>query len=438
MEELFRAREISGVYPQQISEQFAHKVGRAIAAHLAADEIIVGRDCRIGSDKLAAALIKGITDQGVDVINIGLCSMPMFVFAAQQGPGVMVTSSHYGNEYNGFTVCAQGGLPLALPDGLTAIKLLIEQGTFEKPRKKGKARKRDVLTKYVAHVRSFKGKLKGLKVVIDAGNGMAGHVAPRVFGRLPVKVIPLFFELDGRFPNRAPDLLKPGNLAALSKAIKQHKAQLGIAYDGDCDRVAFVDERGVLARPDLALALLAQQLFRVHAHPKVLYDVRCSRAVAEHVTRLGGVPIMTRVGTTFMNEIMKDEGAVLGGELSAHYYFRDNFCADSGDIAAMLLLSLLSEERKPLSKLLAPLQKYFHSGEQSFIAPDKLAVLKKVEEAYADKGKVYHIDGLSIEFQDWWFNLRPSHAEPVLRLVVEARTKTLLNKKVAELKRLLA
>jgi len=434
MEELFRQYGISGVYPQQVSEEFAYKVGRAIAMLLAVEEIIVGRDCRIGSDKLAESLIKGITDQGRHAVNIGLCSMPMFVFATQQGPGVLVTSPHYGKEHNGFTVCQQGGQPLTHATGLDTIRQLVEKNKFEKPKKKGKTKRRDVMSKYVTHVRQFKGRLKKLKIVIDAGNGLAGLVVPKVFGRL-VNVIPLFFELDGNFPNRDPMPIKE-NLSALCKAVKQHKAQLGVAYDNDCDRVAFVDEHGVVARPDHILALLAQQLLKQQPHAKVLHDVRCSRIVKEHVTRLGGVPIITRVGNTFMNEIMKDEGAIVGGELSAHYYFRDNFCADSGDIAVLLMMSLVSEERKPLSKLLAPLQKYVSVNELKFEAKDPARVLKKVEQEFSEKGNVYSIDGLSIEFPDWWFNLRP--VDNTLSLNIEAASKSLLDRKLAELRRLLS
>ncbi len=436
--ELFKAYDIRGIYPAELNEGFAHKLGRAAAMYFTGETISVGRDARIGSDRLAHAVIEGIVDQGSSAIDLGVCTTPMAYFAAQEGPAIMVTASHNPKEYNGFKICAKGGTPLGFPDGLTHIKHLIERADFGRPKHKGKVRKRDILTKYAAHVRNFKGRLKKLTVVVDAGDGVAAQAVPKVFGRLPVKIIPLFFELDGNFPNRDPNPIKPGVLNALAKAVKQHKAHFGVAYDGDADRVVFVDERGVVARPDHILVLLARQLLKEHSYGKVLYDLRSSRIVKEKVTELGGVAIMTRVGHTYISQIMKDEDALIGGELSGHYYFRGNFFIDNGDIPVMLLMNLLSEEKKPLSKLLAPLQKYSNSGELDFTVENKERVLKKIEETYCDKGRVYHIDGLSVEFPDWWFNLRSSHTEPVLRLNVEANTKALLDRKVAELKRLLS
>jgi phosphomannomutase len=438
MEKLFKAYDIRGRYPSELNEQFAEKLGRAVAAYFSdAEAIIVGRDCRIGTDKLFEALCRGITAQGKDVLNIGICSTPMLYFATQDAPGVMITASHNPKEYNGFKVCAKGGLPMGSSNGLASIRQLIEVNAYEKVRRKGKVRRRDVLNKYVAHVRTFKGKLKNLKVVIDAGNGVQGQIMPKVFARLPVKIIPLAFACDGNFPDRDPNPIKQGVLASLCKAVKQNKANLGVAFDGDGDRVVFVDERGVVARPDHVLVLLAQYLLQEKPHSKVLYDLRSSRIVKEEVTQMGGVAIMTRVGHTYITHIMKEEDALIAGELSGHYYFRDNFYADNGDIPAMLMLSLLSAAKKPLSKLLAPLQKYANSGELNFTVADKERMLKHVEDEYLDKGKIFRIDGLTVEFPDWWFNLRPSNTEQVLRLNVEAKTQALLSRKLSELKRLL-
>jgi phosphomannomutase len=436
-ENVFKAYDIRGLYPSEITEEFAHALGKAVALHFPAQEICVGRDCRTGSDRLSEALIRGITDQGSDAVDIGLCSTPVIYFASQDRPAVMVTASHNGKEYNGFKICAPGAIPLGLGNGLGAIKNLMLQGQFAKVKRKGKSRKRDIKKQYVACVRQFKGKLKKLKVVIDAGNGMAGVIAPHVFARLPVKIIPLFFEPDGTFPNRSPDPTKQDSLVALSKAVKQNKAQLGIAYDGDCDRVIFADEKGSRVRPDLALVLLARQLLKANPHAHVLYDLTCSRVVKEQITALGGIPVMTRLGSTFISDVMRTEKALLAGEISGHYYFRDFFCMDNADIAALVMLTLLSGEKKPLSKLAAPLDKYAFAGPMSFPAENKGAVLQRVEEEYADKGKIFHIDGLSVEFEDWWFNLRPSNTEDVLRLTLEAKTKALLDRKLAELKRLI-
>ena len=434
--EIFKAYDIRGRYPAEVSEGFAHKLGRAIAMYFTNEDIVVGRDGRIGSDKLAVALMEGLTDQGSNVLDIGICSTPMAYFAAQEHPAVMITASHNPKEYNGFKICAKGGSPLGFPDGLSAIKHLMERANFGRPKRKGKVRKRGILAQYSKHVRQFKGRLKKLKVVIDAGNGVQGVIVPKVFGRLPVRIIPLFFDLDGDFPNRSPNPIKPGALEALENAVKEHKADCGIAFDGDGDRVVFVDERGKVCRPDHILVLFAQHLLKDHPHAKVLYDLRSSRIVKEHVTAQGGVAIMTRIGHTYITHIMQDENALLAGELSGHYYFRDNFWADNGDIPALLMMNILSQ-KKPLSKLLAPVQKYHNSGELNFTVENQAARMKAVEAAYSDKGKVDHIDGLSVDFPDWWFNLRPSHTEPVLRLNVEANTKALLDRKVAELKRLL-
>jgi phosphomannomutase len=438
MEHLFKPYDIRGVYPSEITEDFAYNIGRAIATQFPGEDIIVGRDCRIGSDKLAAAVLKGISDQGNDAVNIGICSTPMLVFAAQQAPAVMITASHNAKEYNGFKLYAKGGDQLALPDGIGTIKRLIEANAFVKPKKKGSIRKKSLLDKYVAHVRQFKGKLKKLKVVIDAGNGVQGLIVPNIFARLPVKIIPLAFECDGGFPSRNPNPLKENALVALCKAVKDNKAHLGVAFDGDGDRVVFVDEKGCAARPDHILVLLAQHALKQHPHAKVLYDVRSSRIVKEAVTKLGGVAILTRTGHAYITHIMQEEQALLAGEQSGHYYFRDNACADNGDIAALMLLNLLSEEKKPLSKLLAPLDKYFNSGELNFAVADKQQRMKEVEDDYKDKGRAHHLDGLTVEFPDWWFNLRPSTTEDVLKLNVEASSKAQLAKKVAELKRLLS
>ncbi len=438
MEKLFKAYDIRGIYPSELTLDFAYKLGRAVAMHFTNETIVVGRDARIGSDRIAERLIAGINDQGSNVIDIGLCSTPMLYFATQESPGVMITASHNPKEYNGFKICAKGGNPLGFPDGLSPIKSLIEQANFGRPKHKGKMRKKNILPDYVAFVRQFKGKIRKLKVVIDAGNGTEGFVAQKVFARLPAKIIPLFFEPDGSFPNRPPNPLKQGALDKLSKAVKQHKADFGVAFDGDADRVVFVDEKGKIARPDHILVLLAQYLLEKNPHAKILYDVRCSRIVKEKVAEMGGVAIMTRVGHTYISHILREENALIAGELSGHYYFRESFFADNGDIPVILLMNLLSSEKKSLSKLLAPLQKYFNSGEISLPADNKAEIMRKTEAEYADKGKIYHIDGLSVEFPDWWFNIRSSHTEPVLRLNVEAGTKAMLDRKVSELKKLLS
>lgn len=438
MEELFKAYDIRGVYPSELTLDFAYKLGKAAAIHFTNETIIIGRDARIGSDKLAERLIAGINDQGSGVIDLGLCSTPMLYFATQENPGIMITASHNPKEYNGFKVCAKGGNPLGFPDGLSPIKAIMEQANFGRPKHKGKHKKKNILSEYAAFIKKFKGRQKSLKVVVDAGNGIQGIIIPKVFARLPVKIIPLFFDLDGNFPNRPPNPIREGALEKLSKAVKQNKANFGAAFDGDGDRVVFVDEKGTIVRPDHILALLAVHLLKKNPHAKVLYDLRSSRIAREKATEAGGVAIMTRVGHTYIAQTMKEENALIAGELSGHYYFRESFFSDNGDIPLMLMMNLVSEQKKPLSKLLAPLDKYFNSGELNFPIENKDKVMKKIEEEYCDKGRVFHIDGLSVEFPDWWFNLRGSHTEDVLRLNVEASTKALLDRKLAELKKLLS
>jgi phosphomannomutase len=437
MENLFKAYDIRGVYPSELTLDFAYKLGKAAAIHFTNETIIIGRDARIGSDKLAERLIAGINDQGSDVIDLGLCSTPMLYFATQENPGIMITASHNPREYNGFKVCAKGGNPLGFPDGLSPIKAIMEQANYGRPKHKGKHKKKNILNEYSAFIKKFKGRQKSLKVVVDAGNGIQGIIVPKVFARLPVKIIPLFFDLDGNFPNRPPNPIREGALEKLSKAVKQHKANFGAAFDGDGDRIVFVDEKGNVVRPDHTLALLSVHLLKENPHAKVLYDLRSSRIAKEKATEAGGVAIMTRVGHTYIAQTMKEENALIAGELSGHYYFRESFFSDNGDIPLMLMMNLVSEQKKPLSKLLAPLDKYFNSGELNFPIENKDTVMKKIEEEYCDKGRVFHIDGLSVEFPDWWFNIRGSHTEDVLRLNVEANTKALLDRKVAELKKLL-
>lgn len=438
MEDLFKAYDIRGIYPSELTLDFAHRLGRAVAMCFTNEDIVVGRDFRIGSDQLAAELIRGITEQGANVIDVGHCSTSMLYFATQEHPGIMVTASHNPKEYNGFKICAKGGNPLGYPDGLTPIKLAMENREFGRPKHKGKTRRKDILGEYASFIRKFKGKIKKLKVVVDTGNGVQGRIIPKVFARLPAKIIPLFFEPDGNFPNRSPNPIRAGALEKLSKAVKQNKADFGAAFDGDGDRIVFVDEKGSIVRPDHILALLAVHLLNENPHAKILYDLRSSRIVKEKVTEAGGVAVMTRVGHTYITQIMKEDNALLAGELSGHYYFRNTFCTDNGDVPLMLMLNLLSSEKKPLSKLLAPLDKYFNSGELNFAVENKDAIMKKVENAYSEKSRMFHIDGLSVEFPDWWFNLRSSHTENVLRLNVEAGTKALLDRKVAELKRILS
>jgi phosphomannomutase len=441
MEELFGPFGIRGFYPGQISGEFAKKVGRAVSAFFPEKDIIVGRDCRIGSDSLSKALIDGIVQQGNNVIDVGICSLPVLQFCSQEMPAVMVTASHHAKEFNGFKIFNNSSL-LSWANGLGTIKDLIEKNEFKKTKKKGRiSTKRSIIDKYARNVKDFakqfvKKKPKALKAVIDAGNGTAGLAVPKIFARSPFTIIPLFFECDGNFPNRNPDP-KPDQLEALRKAVRQNKADCGIAYDADSDRIAVIDEKGSLVRPDHLLVLLAGLVLELFPHAKILYDVRCSRVVKEAITELGGVAVMTRTGSLFIRDIMRDENAVLAGELGGQFYFRNGINSPNGDIAALLLLSLLGASKKPLSALVARLDKYHNSGELWLPVKDRLAVLGRLEKEY-DEAKIFRIDGLTVEFEDWWFNALPGRTESIIRLNVEAKTKALLDKKTAELRRIIS
>ncbi len=438
MATIFKAYDIRGVYPGELDEKTAYKIGRAFVTFLNSEKVLVGQDCRVSSPKLYASLVKGITDQGATVINIGLASTPLLYFAAQDADAIMVTASHNPKQYNGFKLMRKGAVHIGQSHGMESIKDLVEADKWKKPKKKGRVTKKDYLRKYVSHVRKFKGKLKPLKVVMDAGNGMASITADKVFKGLKPKITKLFFKLDGTFPNHAPNPMDEKSLAAIKKEVKKRKAACGIVFDGDCDRIRVIDEKGNAVNGDTLTGLIGCYILQKHEHALIMYDVRHSLAVREEIMNQLGRGMMTRVGHAFIKELMREEDALFAGELSGHYYFKNNNYCDSGEIAAMLVLRILSEAKKPLSHLLKPFQKYHNSGELSFTVGNPYAAMKKAENAYQSKAdQSYHIDGISMEFADWWFNLRPSHTEPVIRLVIEAKTKALLDRKKKELEQLL-
>ena len=438
MANIFKAYDIRGEYPNELDEKIAYKIGRAFVTFLNSEKVIVGRDCRLSSPKLYESLVKGITDQGATVINIGLVSTPLLYFAAQDADAIMITASHLPKKYNGFMLMRKGVVQVGQAYGMETIKELVEKDSWKRPKKKGRTTKKDYLRKYVAHVRKFKGKLRPIKVVMDAGNGMASIVAEKIFKGLKPKITKLFFKADGNFPNHSPNPMDDKSLAAVKQAIKKSKAACGIVFDGDCDRIRVVDEKGNAVNGDILIGLIGCYIMKNHEHALIMYDARTSLGVRETIMDSMGRGMMTRAGHAFIKELMREEDALFAGELSGHYYFKNNNYCDSGEIAAMLVLRILSEEKKPLSKLIAPFQKYFNSGQLEFPAQNPYAAMKKAEEAYLNKAsQIYHIDGVSVECPDWWFNLRPSHTEPLIRLVIEAKTKRLLDLKKKELERLL-
>jgi len=423
---VFKAYDIRGLCPGELDQDLVLKVGRAITMVLPGSTFAAGRDMRTTSPGLYEAVIRGMTEGGNDVVSLGLVSTSMTYFATGKyglDGAVMVTASHNPSEYNGIKISGRGAIGIGLDTGLGDIQKLIETGGVDRAPggEHGKVTLKEIIDDYVDHVLSFAGEIGSLKVAVDAGNGMGGHTVPHVFARLPCELIRMYFELDGRFPNHPPNPLVLENLADLQACVKSEGADVGVAFDGDADRAALVDDKGAVIPGDLMTALLAKRLLKKHPGSTILYDVRSSWVVKEEVEAAGGKAIMGRVGHAFMKKRMREENAVFAGELSSHYYFRENYCADDGMIAMLLMLTMMSEEKRPLSEIVAPLRRYHQSGEINSEVKDQQGKMKELEAAFSD-GKAVHLDGLSVEYDDWWFNVRPSNTEPVLRLNLEAKS----------------
>lgn len=432
---VFKAYDIRGIYPGELDDGFAYALGRALVVYLNAKRLIVGRDVRLSSPALHEHFIAGVLDSGCDVQDIGVCSTPMLYYASRRCDAVMITASHTPKDYNGFKLCRKGDIPIGSDSGLPAIEALITRRDVPAATR-GTLFTLDITKGYVNDVLSYNHGIKKLKVVVDAGNGAEGLILPAIASHLDISLIPLFFEPDGGFPARGPNPLLPGAMDALQKAVVKEKADLGAAYDSDCDRIFFVDEKGMQVRPDLVTALIAGQLLKKNPGAPVVYDLRSSHVVPRHIAAHGGTPVITRVGHSFIKEIMREKKAVFAGELSGHYYYATNSYADSGDITLLLMLGLLSSG-KTLSQLVAPLQTYAGSGEINFDVKDKDGVMRRLKTLYAD-GTLSELDGITIEHKDWWFNVRPSNTEPLLRLIVEADNPALLAQKVKELRKAIA
>ncbi|MEX0832703.1 MAG: phosphomannomutase/phosphoglucomutase [Actinomycetota bacterium] len=433
---IFKAYDIRGVYPDELDEDAARRIAAAFAEWAARPSIILGRDCRLSSPALAAAFAEGANSRGADVVDIGLASTDLLSFASGslEVPGAMLTASHNPPEYNGIKLSLAGAVPVGEETGLKDIQALAERDEYPPAPKQGGVEKRDLLEPYVEHVLSFidVNNVAPLTVVADTANGMGGLVVPAVFSRLPVKLIHLFPELDGTFPNHPADPINPENQRDLKAAVKEHGADIGLAFDGDADRVFVVDERAEGVSGSLVTALVAERMLERYPGSKIVYNLICSWTVPEVIREKGGEPVRTRVGHSFIKKIMADTGAVFGGEHSGHYYFQDHYRADSGLIAALIVLETLSTAGVPLSKLLQPFRRYHASGEINSVVTDQQGTMERLAEVFSD-GKQDRTDGLTIEYEDWWFNVRPSNTEPLLRLNVEAKTKELLEEKTAEL-----
>src|SRR5438876_8383164 len=432
---IFKAYDVRGIYGQNLTEPVAYRIGRAAAQYLNVPEIAVGRDMRLSSPQLADALIHGIIDQGVNAIDLGMTTTDGLYFAVGKfnyPAGVMITASHNPGQYNGMKFCRAEAFPISLESGLADIRDLAVSGAFTEPEYKGAVIQRDITNDYVNHVLSFidVSKIKPLKVVIDAGNGMAGMILPRVFLHLPCELVPLYFEIDGTFPHHPASPIEPENMVDVQRKVREVGADLGAAFDGDADRMFPVDEHGDLVDGSMVTAIVANSLLRKHPGSTILYNLIVSKSVPTLVEQLGGKAVRTRVGHSYIKADMRQRNAIFGGEHSGHFYFRDNWYADSGLIALLLTLELLSMAGQPLSELLKPLDQWVRSGEINNRVSDVQGKLDALEERYSREAEsVDTMDGLTFDFGDWWFNVRPSNTEPLLRVNVEARTRTLMEQK---------
>jgi len=435
---IFKAYDVRGTYPDQLNEDVARAVGSAFATFASVSTILMARDMRPSGPSLSQAFAEGARAVGVAVTDLGLASTDFIYFAAGylDAPGAMFTASHNPAKYNGIKLCLAGAKPIGVETGLAQIEELTKK--FLKEPATGDLAPlttRDLMDEWVSHVHSFidLSKLRPLKVVADTANGMGGFVVPKVFKGLPFSVDILFEELDGTFPNHPADPLNPANLVDLQRQIKEEGADIGLAFDGDADRVFLIDEKGHSISGSTTTALVAKALLAKNPGATILYNLICSKAVPEVILENGGVPVRTRVGHSFIKKVMADTNAIFGGEHSGHYYYRDNYHADSGIITAMIVLELMSITGQTLSDLVAPLVRYADSGEINSKVEDPHATVKRITAMLAKSGvKVDELDGLTADYGDWWFNLRPSNTEPLLRLNVEAANAELCDEHVHE------
>jgi phosphomannomutase len=438
---IFKAYDVRGVYPDDLDEDVARRIGAAFAEWASAPSLLLGWDCRLSSPALADAFTEGATSRGADVVHLGLVATDMLYFASgsMRMPGAVITASHNPPQYNGIKLCRSGAAPVGEETGLPQIRSMAERDDYPGGRgDRGRVETRDVLEQYVQHALSFVDPegIAPLSVVADTANGMGGLVVPAVFDRLPVKLHLLYGELDGTFPNHPADPIDPENQKDLRAAVLEHGADLGLAFDGDADRVFFVDEHAEGVSGSLITALVAASMLEKHPGANIVHNLICSWVVPEVIRENGGVPVRTRVGHSFIKQVMAETGAVFGGEHSGHYYFREHYRADSGLIAALHVLEEMSKAGKPLSELLQPFRRYVDSGEINSTVTDQAGKIEEIAQRYAD-GRQDRLDGLTVEYDDWWFNVRPSNTEPLLRLNVEARTQELLDEKTAELLRVI-
>jgi phosphomannomutase len=444
---IFKAYDIRGIYPDDLNEEDAWKIGCAAARFLrsllrgyerglaASQALCVGRDMRTQSEALAKALIDGMNSTGANVIDIGMIDTPQMYFAINNlgtCGGVQVTASHNPAKYNGFKISGLEAKPIGGDTGLKDIEHIAMALLHTKGNVTGSVESRDLTSEYKKHVLKFlRSNVKKMKVAVDASNGMAGKIVPAIFGKLPVKIIELNFEHKGQFKHE-PNPLIESNLAELKAAVKKNKCDFGVCFDGDADRLMMVDEKGDTIGCDLMTAMMAQYFLKKEPKSTVVYDLRSSRVVAEEIIKHGGTPRRERVGHAYMKKALRDSHAIFGGELSGHFYYRDNFYADSGMITLVHVINIISQADVPISEIIQPLRRYHSSGEMNFKVENKQAKMDELTRRYSD-GQIDHLDGVTIGYKEWWFNCRPSNTEPLLRLNIEAKSKELLDEKLGEI-----
>jgi phosphomannomutase len=433
---VFKAYDVRGIYPGELDEQGAYAIGHAYVEEFEPRAIAIGRDMRLSSPSMAEAAMRGAADAGADVAVVGLVGTEMLYFAVGElglDGGIMVTASHNPKEYTGMKIVRRGALPVGGDSGLLEIRARALSASDVTPSETpGKTRQEDIWPRWVDAVLSFidVGAVKPLRVVIDAANGMAGVMLPPVLERLPIEAVPYFFEPDGSFPNHEPNPLLPENRQFIVSKVTEEEADLGVAFDGDADRCFFVDDTGEFVPGDFVTALLAEAILEKEPGAKILYDVRASWAVPETIERAGGTALVNRVGHAYFKHRMREEGATFGGEVSGHYYFREFSQADSGVIPFLLMLELVSKRGRKLSEILASFrERFFITGELNTPVADVALKLQELKERFGPQGTVSHLDGLSVDAEDWHMNVRPSNTEPLLRLNLEALSPELMERK---------
>lgn len=439
--DIFKSYDIRGGVPTQLNTEVARLIGLAFRTEITGTRVAVGRDMRTHSPEIARALCQGLADSGCHVIDIGAVSTDALYFAVGHlglDGGIMVTASHNPPDYNGFKMCRRDAEPLSGKDGINRIQELISLGDLDSPIGGGSIETKNILPEFAEHVLSFvdQSRMRPFNVVIDAGNGMAGATVPLVFRQLPCQLIPMYFDLDGSFPNHPANPIEPENIKDLQERVLAEKADFGVAFDGDADRMFLIDEQGTPVGGDIVTLLVARSLLAKNPGATILYNIICSRAVSEGIVAAGGRAIRTPVGHALIKPMMKREDAIFGGEHSGHFYFQKNWYADSGLIALLVAMEVLSGSDKPLSALIHSLDPYVRSGEINSKVTSIPKTLERIVEAYPER-MVERMDGISIQAEDWWFNVRPSNTEPLLRLNVEAKSAELLAEKTAELLQLI-